>query len=207
MTESNSNDSDGSGGVIVGNDEQLGMDLDLDVEESAWAKWVDPQRHAAQARKFLQRAELPALPPEPWDFESDEASQINDVVAELFPDIEAMYLPDNADLVDQLVCFTGEWFVKYLDAQWIDIAKYKDMPSGYNDCGDKHFYPGIEPGIAFKFEGWKTCSAEFLTEYIIENEFISIIELVSVSFWRLRKEGAPSFSEARQDFPYHPPFM
>ncbi|WP_330249663.1 hypothetical protein OG874_25500 [Nocardia sp. NBC_00565] len=185
----------------MGNDEQLG--LDFEIEQTEWGKWVDSQRRATQVRKLLNRAELPALPSEPWDFESDEAVQISDVIAELFPDIKDAALSESADLLDQLVCFTGEWFVRYLDAQWCNLT---DMPSGYNDCKDMSIYDGIKPGIAFKFENWTTCTAELLAKYVIEHEFLDIVELVSVAFWRLRKDGSPLFSELSTNFPDHPPF-
>ncbi|MFI6958691.1 hypothetical protein ACIBJI_35150 [Nocardia sp. NPDC050408] len=188
----------------MGNDDQLGLDLVVDVKPNAWVTWVEPQRRTAQVRKLLNRAELPALPSEPWDFESDEAIQINDVIAELFPDITAATLSENADLVDQLVCFLGEWFIRYLDAQWCDLT---DMPSGYNYCKDMSIYDDIKPGIAFKFMDWKTCTAECLVKFVIEHEFLDIVELVSVGFWRLHKDGGPLFSDLGESFPDHPPFV
>ncbi|BDT96354.1 hypothetical protein IFM12275_63300 [Nocardia sputorum] len=188
----------------MGNDEQIIMDLGVPVEQAKWGIWVAPDRHAAQVRKFLDRAGLPALPQEPWDFESDEADQISDKIAELFPDVKAVTLPENADNVDQLVCFIGEWFIRYLDARWLDLA---DMPPGYNDCEDFSIYDDIKPGIAFKFQGWKTCTAELLVYFVVEHEFIDIIELVSVAFWRLRKGSTPLFSELSTNFSGHPPFM
>jgi hypothetical protein len=187
----------------VGNDEQLTMDLGVPVEQTEWGKWVDPARRLVQVRKLLDRAELPALPPEPWDFESDEAVQISDMIAEIFPNLEAVTIPANVDNVDQLVCFIGEWFIQYVDARWIDLT---EMPSGYNDCEDISIYDDIKPGIAFKFQDWKTCTAELLVKFVIEHEFISIIELVSVAFWRLRKDDAPLLSELSTNFSDHPPF-
>ncbi|WP_024799365.1 hypothetical protein [Nocardia sp. BMG51109] len=186
-------------------DEQIGLDISVDVEPSAWAAWADPQRQSAQTRKFLKRAGLPALPAEPWDFESDEAVEISDMIAERFPDIKDVTIPENSDLVDQLVCFTGEWFIRYLDARWCDLT---DMPPGYNDCPDVTIYGDIKPAIVFPFRDWKTCTADFLVKYVVENEFLNLVELVSVAYWRLRKDdGSPSFSELRTTLPDHPPFV
>ncbi|MFD0364136.1 hypothetical protein ACFQZZ_22050 [Nocardia sp. GCM10030253] len=186
-------------------DEQMTMDLGVSVEQTAWGNWVDRDRRAIQVRNFLIRAGLPALPPEPWDFESEEAIQISDMIAELFPDVEAVRIPENADAVDQLVCLIGEWFVRYLDARWLDLT---NMPPGYNDCADISIYDGIKPGVAFKFHDWTTCTADLLVKFAIEQEFIRIIELVSVGFWRLRKGGSPTFAELSTGyFADHPPFL
>lgn len=188
----------------MGTDDQLSMDLGVEVELTAWDKWVDAERRATQARKLCKRAELPALPQEPWDFESSEVIQLSETIAELFPDMEAVTLPENADNADQLVCLIGEWCIRYLDARWIDLTK---IPTGYNDC-ELSIYGDVKPGIAFKFEGWKACSAELLVQFVVENEFIDMAELVSVAFWRLRKdEGGPLFSDLSTGFPDHPPFM
>ncbi|MEW1739350.1 hypothetical protein AB0346_25715 [Nocardia beijingensis] len=188
----------------MGNDEQLTIDLGVPVERTEWGKWVDPERRAAQVRKFLDRAGFSALPPEPWDFESDEAVQVSDMIVKMLPDVEAITLPENSDIVDQLVCFIGECFIRYLDARWLDLT---DMPPGYNDCEGASIYDDIRPGVAFKFEDWNTCTAELLVRFVVEREFIALLELVSVAFWRLRKDDAPFFSELITNFPGYPPFM
>ncbi|MCP2276931.1 hypothetical protein SAMN04244553_4051 [Nocardia amikacinitolerans] len=189
----------------MGTDDQLSMDLGVEVELTAWDRWVDPERHAAQARELCNRAALPAMPQEPWDFESREVIQLSETIGELLPDLEAVTLPENADTVDQLVCLIGEWFVRYLDARWIDLNK---IPSGYNDC-ELSIYRDVKPGIAFKFDGWKACSAALLVQFVVENEFINIAELVSVAFWRHRRadEGGFLLSELRTSLPDHPPFI
>ncbi|QBS43841.1 hypothetical protein DMB37_30840 [Nocardia sp. CS682] len=181
------------------------MDLGVTAEQSAWGVWADPDRRKAQVRKLLVRAELPAvLPAEPWDFESDEAAQLSDTVAELFPDLDAVSRPENADTADQLVCLIGELFVQYLDARWLDLT---GMPSGYNDCDDITIYDGIKPGIAFTFPQWTTCTADLLVWFVVENEFVNIVELVHVGFWRLHKDDVPSFAEIGTGyFSEHPPF-
>ncbi|RJO72172.1 hypothetical protein D5S18_23690 [Nocardia panacis] len=188
-------------------DEQIGFDFGVDVaERTAWETWVDSKRRAAQIRKLLGRAGLPALPSEPWDFESDNAIQVSEVIAELFPDMESVTLPANADRIDQLACFIGEWFVRYLDAQWVDLAKHKDTPAGYNDYDGFSFYNGIKPAVAFGFAGWKTCTAELLVKYVVETEFLNIVDLVAPAYWKLRKEDG-SFADLRRNLPDHPPFL
>ncbi|MEU2104414.1 hypothetical protein [Nocardia sp. NPDC019255] len=188
----------------MGNDEQLTIDLGVPVERTEWGKWVDPDRRAAQVRKFLERAGFSALPPEPWDFESREAIQISDMIVEIFPNMESVKLPENADVTDQLVCFIGECFIRYLDARWIDLT---DMPPGYNDFAGILIYDDIRPGMAFRFPDWKTCTAELLVKFVVEQEFIALMELVSVAFWRLRKDDGPLFSDLSANLSDHPPFL
>ena len=188
-------------------DDQLGFDIQLDAraEQTAWDEWVAPQRRGAQVKKFLERAGLPALPPEPWDFESDEAYRINDVVSELFPDIETVKLPENWDLADQLACTIGAWFVQYINAQWCDMTQYSHLSGGFNDTRDISLYQNYKPGIVFEFDNWRSCTAEFLVQYVIEDEFLPIIELSSVGFHR--RDSPDSIRKMRYSLPDHPPFM
>ncbi|WP_194836090.1 hypothetical protein [Nocardia sp. XZ_19_369] len=190
----------------VGNDEQLSMDLGVPVEKTGWNKWVDPKRHAGQVRKFLDRAGLPALPEEPWDFESHEACEINDMIRTILPDLESVSQPENADIVDQLVCFAGECFIQYLDARWIDLT---NIPLGYNDSKSVSIYDGIKPGLAFEFEDWNAFTANLLVEFVVANEFIELYELPSVGFWKLRKgnEFGSTFSDLSSELAGRPPFM
>lgn len=185
-------------------DSQLSMDLGVSAEPTEWDKWVDQGRHKAQARKILDRAGLPALPPEPWDFEKEESLRLNGAVDEILPDFQAVSLPGNADIVDQVACLAGAWFVQYLDARWIDLTKF---PRGYNDSKQVSVYDRINPGLSFKFDGWTTFTANLLVEFIVENEFLDIIELTSVGFWRLRKDDTPRFADLSTSFPDHPPFV
>ncbi|MET8873104.1 hypothetical protein [Nocardia sp. NPDC004604] len=54
----------------MGNDDRLSMDLGVPAERTEWAKWVDPDRRAAQVRKFLEQIGFPDRPLTPWEFES-----------------------------------------------------------------------------------------------------------------------------------------
>ncbi|WP_054816758.1 hypothetical protein [Nocardia arizonensis] len=102
----------------MGNDEQL--NLDFHVEQTAWGKWVDPERRAAQARKFMEYAGLQQLPAQPWPEGSPEVKRIDPLVAALFPDMATAMAPENADKVDAFICFMGECFIKYAGAKWFD---------------------------------------------------------------------------------------
>ncbi|WP_433658274.1 hypothetical protein ACQPW1_40460 [Nocardia sp. CA-128927] len=190
----------------MSDDEQLTMDLDVNAEQSEWATWVDRDRHAAQVRNFLSRAGLPPLPEEPWDFESHEICGVNDMIRKILPDLESVSQPENADIVDQLVCFTGECFVQYLDARWVDLS---NIPPGYNDSERVSIYDGIRPGLVFEFENWKTFTANLFVEFIVENEFIELYELASVGFWLLRGDNdlGQSFADLGAESTGQPPFV
>ncbi|WP_040829461.1 hypothetical protein [Nocardia jiangxiensis] len=153
----------------MGEDEQLGMDLGVPVERTAWARWVDPDRRGGQLRKFLDRIGLPDLPEQAWEFESAEASRIGEVIAEVFPDIETATAPENADLADQLVCFVGECFVRYAGAQWYDQARYSQTREWTDDLEYVSLYEGIEPAVAFTAESGDSSSytAGYLVSYTV----------------------------------------
>ncbi|MFB8281872.1 hypothetical protein [Nocardia colli] len=190
----------------MGNDEQLSMDLGVPVKQSEWDKWVDRERHAAQVKIFLKRAGLPELPQEPWDFESHEICGVNEMIQEILPDLASVTQPENADIIDQLVCFTGECFVRYLDARWIDLT---DIPPGYNDTDNVSIYRNVKPGLAFPYPNWTTFTANILVEFVIENEFIELYELASVGYWLLRGDNdlGQSFSDMGAESTGQPPFI
>src|SRR5690606_8122887 len=83
------------GGAVESND-QLG--LDFDVEQTAWGRWVDPDRRAAQVRKFLDRAGLEDIPPAPWPEGSPEVKRLDSLLAELFPDMSTAMASENGDI-------------------------------------------------------------------------------------------------------------
>ncbi|MEU1547450.1 hypothetical protein [Nocardia sp. NPDC005745] len=123
----------------MGTDEQLTMDLGVPVEQTEWGKWVDPDRRAAQVRKFLNHAGLQRLPSKLWPEDSPDLDRLNDVCRELFPDPDTPYLPENQDMTDAFICFLGACFEKYVDGEWVDHTEY-----GH----DKSFYGGgVNPAL------------------------------------------------------------
>ncbi|MGW4328300.1 hypothetical protein ACWEKR_20630 [Nocardia sp. NPDC004573] len=118
----------------MGNDEQLTMDLGVPVEQTAWGKWVDPDRRKAQARKFMSHAGISGLPSEPWPEGSPEVKRLDPIVAELFPTrAAAAASPDDADMVDAFVCFIGECFERFAGARFIDEEWFGREYSFYDD--------------------------------------------------------------------------
>ncbi|WP_024804065.1 hypothetical protein [Nocardia sp. BMG51109] len=127
----------------MGDDEQLGMDLGVPVEQTEWGKWFDPDRRAAQVRKFLDYAGLRAIPSEPWPEGAQELTKLDAVVSELFPDMATAMKPENADMADAFICFLGECFIKYAGAHWED----------YEWFGREHsFYDHVNPMLEYGFD-------------------------------------------------------
>ncbi|MBF6354033.1 hypothetical protein IU449_05615 [Nocardia higoensis] len=117
--------------------EQLG--LDFEVERTAWGTWVDPDRRAAQVRKFLDYAGLGGIPAGPWPEGSSEVKRLDAALAEWLPDMDAAMKPENHDLVDAFVCFMGECFIRFAGARWVDWHSWDDENSFYD-----HVNPAVE---------------------------------------------------------------
>ena len=120
----------------MGTGEQLG--LDIKVDQTEWGKWFDPDRRAAQVRKFLDYAGLKGIPSKPWPEGSPEVERLDPVVAELFPDMVTAMAPENADMADAFICFIGECFIKFAGAKWIEFEWYGR---------EKSFYDHINPAL------------------------------------------------------------
>ncbi|MGW4369245.1 hypothetical protein ACWEKT_26720 [Nocardia takedensis] len=116
------------------------LPLDIEVEQTPWGKWVDPDRRAAQVAKFMKYAGLQQLPVEPWEVDSFEVKRLDPFVAYLFPSLATAMAPESADMADAFICFIGECFIKYAGAQWVE----------YDWFGrDKSFYDQVNPGLLF----------------------------------------------------------
>jgi hypothetical protein len=108
------------GNVMGQGDDQLSMDLGVPVEQTAWGKWVDPDRRKAQARKFMEHVGISRIPSKPWPEDAAEVKRLDPIVAELFPDMATAMAPENADIADAFVCFIGECFIRFAGADWVD---------------------------------------------------------------------------------------
>ncbi|GAA5081612.1 hypothetical protein [Nocardia iowensis] len=115
----------------MGDDEQLSMDLG--VEQTAWGKWVDPERRKRQAQKFMDRAGIREIPAEPWPEGDPELGKIDAAVADLFPDMATAMTPGNADIADAFICFLGECFIRFAGAHWEDYEWFGRENSFYDD--------------------------------------------------------------------------
>ncbi|MEV0295634.1 hypothetical protein [Nocardia sp. NPDC050710] len=117
----------------MGTDDQLSMDLGVEVEQTAWGKWVDPDRRAAQVRKFLDYAGLQGIPSKPWPEGSPDVKRLDPVIAKLFPDMDTAMASENEDMADAFICFVGECFVRFVGAEWFDYEWLGRENSFYDD--------------------------------------------------------------------------
>ncbi|MBF6548695.1 hypothetical protein [Nocardia brasiliensis] len=124
----------------MGTDDQLGMDLGVPLEQSAWAKWVDVDRRKAQAQKFMDRIGIQGMPDEFSWFEGAEEAA-NTVVSEMFPKLELPESEAEPDLVDTFVCFLGEYLTEFAGAEWYDSPVNREL-SIYTDVNPALRYQG-----------------------------------------------------------------
>ncbi|QIS05944.1 hypothetical protein F5X71_29795 [Nocardia brasiliensis] len=124
----------------MGTDDQLSMDLG--VAQTAWGKWVDPDRHRRQVQKFMDYAGLRDIPDVPWSEGDPELEKLDAVVSELFPDMTTAMAPEAADMTDAFICFMGECFHRYAGAHWEDYEWFGRENS---------FYDHVNPILKYGF--------------------------------------------------------
>ncbi|MBA4855859.1 hypothetical protein IU443_15990 [Nocardia farcinica] len=115
--------------------DQLSMDLGVPVEQTAWGKWVDPQRREARAREFMEYAGLDGIPDEPWADDSEEVKRLDIIVADLFPDVDTA---KSSDMADAFICFLGECYIRFAGARWIEWEWADDEDT---------FYENVNPAL------------------------------------------------------------
>ncbi|WP_433599380.1 hypothetical protein ACQPXH_27555 [Nocardia sp. CA-135953] len=168
----------------MGNNEQLG--LDFEVEQTEWGKWVDPDRRAAQAHKFMDYAGLKGIPSKPWPEASPEVKRLDTVVAELFPNMATAMATENADMADAFICFVGECYVKFARAQWFDFQR---------GGRERSFYDHVNPALRWWFDDDDKDNEEMFTAWSL----MDVITLASKF-----EEGFSSVaSELRDSYARH----
>lgn len=101
-------------------------------EDPEWVAWLS-QVDTAVDRLFGET--LPSVPAD-WETLSDKAVGpmpqvdrysnemslywITDVLDFFFPDEEALYEHERADIVNQFVCYIGEYFVRHCGGEWVN---------------------------------------------------------------------------------------
>ncbi|WP_280204860.1 hypothetical protein [Nocardia farcinica] len=115
--------------------DQLSMDLGVPVEQTAWGKWVDPQRREARAREFMKYAGLDGFPDEPWADDSQEVKRLDIIVADLFPDVDTA---KSSGMADAFICFLGECYIRFVGARWIEWEWADDEGT---------FYENVNPAL------------------------------------------------------------
>ncbi|WP_280420858.1 hypothetical protein [Nocardia carnea] len=116
------------------------MNDDIDTaaqDDPEWVVWSSPERISAVIDKLFTET-LPRVPPD-WktqtgsaypigpmpqglDRYSDELTLhwLDDAFDYFFPEEDVILEPKNRDLVDQWVCYIGEYFVRHCGGRWIN---------------------------------------------------------------------------------------
>ncbi|MET8799517.1 hypothetical protein ABZV91_24360 [Nocardia sp. NPDC004568] len=117
------------------------MDFDEAAQQhSAWVEWSRPQR-IAEAIDHLFTDTLPAVPTD-WRTHSGKAlgpmpqgvdrysnemagNWLSEAFRYFFPDDDALTESDNAELVNQFICYIGDYFVRHCDGRWVNDPEAK----------------------------------------------------------------------------------
>ncbi|WP_280507900.1 hypothetical protein [Nocardia flavorosea] len=173
----------------MGSGEQFGLDLGVPVERTEWGKWVDPERHRAQARKFMDRAAIAGIPSAPWPEDSAEVQRLNSIVGEIFPDMATAMAPENADVTDAFVCFLGECFAKFAGARWVEW----DWPGP-----ELTFYEHVNPALLCDTEDEDEITAWALVDDMINHhrgEYAGMFSYIAA----VLREYAADHAEKRRE--------
>ncbi|WP_280336170.1 hypothetical protein [Nocardia wallacei] len=137
-----------------GSDEQIGLDLGVSVEESAWAKWVDPERRRVEAGKFMERVGIERIPDE-FSWFDDAEDSANAALSEIFPGMALPPAESRSGLVESFVCFLGEYLIKFAGAEWYDSPVKRGSS----------LWEGINPALRYRGSG-DTTAAELLQDIL-----------------------------------------
>lgn len=114
--------------------------LDKPIDQAAqndpdWIVWSQPERVAEQVDMLFTET-LPRVPAD-WTKPSGElagpmpegldrydpdlkSGWLVDVFDYFFPDDDSLYEPENAEVLDQFVCYIGEYLVRECDGRWVN---------------------------------------------------------------------------------------
>ncbi|MEV4126946.1 hypothetical protein [Nocardia sp. NPDC049707] len=97
----------------MGNDEQIGFDIEFDDKTQGFLDWVAPERMESEVSKFLTDT-IPGIA----DYSTDTwwkppvLTRILEATKELFGDWDGFIAPENRERADQLVRFVGECCIR-----------------------------------------------------------------------------------------------
>ncbi|WP_228001041.1 hypothetical protein [Nocardia australiensis] len=108
----------------MGNDEQIGFDIEFDDKTQAFLDWVAPERMESAIRAFLA-ATLPRMADyaDIW-WKPPLSTRIMEAAKEKFGDPDAFFAPENRDSVDQFIRFLGECYVRRGGMKWTNRPEW-----------------------------------------------------------------------------------
>ncbi|WP_433522271.1 hypothetical protein ACQPZ2_34650 [Nocardia pseudovaccinii] len=116
----------------MGNDEQIGFEIEFDEKTQAWLDWVAPERIESQVQAFLTRTIPDMTSDSPW-WKPPMSTRIMEAAKELFGDRAGFFAIENRDSADQFILFLGECYVRRAGYGWMNIPEWG--PPLYDDFG------------------------------------------------------------------------
>lgn len=116
----------------MGNDEQIGFDIEFDDKTQAWLDWVAPDRMESGVRAFLANVAPDISDDAPW-WKPPLSTQIMEPAKELFGDRAGFIAPENHESADRFIRFLGECYVRRAGYGWMNIPEWG--PPLYEDFG------------------------------------------------------------------------
>jgi hypothetical protein len=122
----------------------LGVDIEVEKAKKAWVAWIDPKVMEAKIREFvtntLPNVDVANTPFDEW-WVPPHVHDIGDAIDDKFLDSQEMITAENAEVIDQLVRFVGELFVRHAGGRWVN-----------QDAPGTPVYELIGPAISFRHE-------------------------------------------------------
>ncbi|WP_157124868.1 hypothetical protein [Nocardia pseudovaccinii] len=126
----------------MGNDEQIGFDIEFDDKTQAFLDWVATEHMESKISRFLTETI-----PDVADYSTDTwwkppvLTRILEAAKELFGDPNGFIAPENRDRADQFVRFLGECCIRRNPGMtWTNKPEYGTLPPLYTDFGPAVHY-------------------------------------------------------------------
>ncbi|WP_433624654.1 hypothetical protein [Nocardia sp. CA-120079] len=108
----------------MGNDEQIGFDIEFDDKTQAFLDWVAPERMESEIRAFLSTA-VPNLGNDAEWWKPPVSTRVLEAAVQLFGDWAGFTAPENWSLADGLVRFLGECHIRrHPDSAWTNRPQW-----------------------------------------------------------------------------------
>jgi hypothetical protein len=157
--------------IGVGNDEQIGFDIEFDDKTQAFLDWVAPERMESEIRAFLaETTPGVAAYADTW-WKPPMTKEILEAAKEFFGDREGFLAPENREAADRFIRFYGECFVRRAGMTWTNRPEWSGAPL-YAD-----FSPAVDDG-----NGGEVRSMVSMSDYLfLEDDGPSMADYVITS--------------------------
>ncbi|MEV3963678.1 hypothetical protein AB0M34_22765 [Nocardia sp. NPDC050193] len=170
-------------------------------DDPEWVVWSSPERISAAIDKLFTET-LPGIPAD-WKTRTGSAAPIgpmpvgvdrysdeltlywlSDAFDFFFPDEDVIYEPENRELVDQFVCYIGEYFVRHCGGRWINEPEARvwdefgptiryDWPTTV-DFPVNLLFQAAEQGFEYVTTIWYSKSIDYAAAHGLEHEGLEL---------------------------------